>query len=65
VVREVRANSPAAVAGLRTGDLILSLDGQRVRDVRALAAAIESRGGTRVLRIVRDSELVDVGVRFR
>jgi predicted metalloprotease with PDZ domain len=40
-VESVRANSPAEKAGLRTGDLLLSLDGQRVFTLADFQAALE------------------------
>jgi S1-C subfamily serine protease len=41
--------APAAAAGLRAGDVILSIDGRRVRDSDDVAAAIEDeRPGQRV-----------------
>jgi S1-C subfamily serine protease len=40
LVKRVQAGSPAAKAGLRSGDLIVSLAGQPVRDPSALAAAV-------------------------
>jgi S1-C subfamily serine protease len=40
VVRQVQSGSPAAHAGLRSGDVIVSLGGRSVRDPSALAAAV-------------------------
>src|SRR5690606_23749789 len=41
VVESVRGGSPAASAGVRAGDLILSFDGERVRSARQLARLID------------------------
>ena len=55
LVQRVQAGSPAARAGLRPGDLIVSLGGARVGDPSALAAAVGSHkpGQTVVIRYVR------------
>ena len=56
---------PAARAGIRTGDVILAIDGQPTTDVRALQRRMLAAGiGEPVtLRIWRDSRAVDVTVR--
>ncbi len=41
VIVETVRGAPAAAAGLRDGDVILSIDGQRVRDSDDVAAAVE------------------------
>jgi S1-C subfamily serine protease len=49
LVVEAVPGAPAAAAGLRAGDVILSIDGRRVRDSDDVAAAIEDeRSGQRV-----------------
>src|SRR5690606_34710991 len=56
VVTRVASDSPAARAGLRPGDVITALGGQRVADARDLRS-IESRsrtGATLALDVVRD-----------
>jgi putative serine protease PepD len=40
LVKRVQRGSPAAQAGLRSGDVIVSIDGRPVRDPSALAAAV-------------------------
>jgi S1-C subfamily serine protease len=54
-VERVQAGSPAARAGLRPGDLIVSLGGVRVGDASSLAAAVGSHkpGQTVVVRYLR------------
>lgn len=56
--------SPAALAGLRSGDLILSVDDRPVKDMAHLMRIIgDSLTGSRVrLHIVRDSEPIEVDV---
>jgi serine protease Do len=49
LVREVEAEGPAARAGLRMGDLIVSAGRVPVADVEDLGAAIEAAGGGRLL----------------
>lgn len=63
LVREVLPGSPAARSGLRTGDLLLTLDGEPVHDMRALTDALSARPGTRVLRVLRDrTTLLDIRI---
>jgi hypothetical protein len=58
-------NAPAGDApGLQVGDLLLSIDGERVPNVPALQAALGGRRGMRVLRIVRDGQVHEVAIRF-
>jgi len=46
LVGRVVADSAAEAAGIRVGDLILSIDGEEVRTAAALASAVRSRAGT-------------------
>lgn len=64
VVRAVMTDSPAAAAGLKADDVILSLDGARVKDPRALVEAIAKRkpGDTVALEIRRSNETLTVSV---
>jgi putative serine protease PepD len=54
VVREVTAGGPAARAGVRTGDVIVAVAGERIADPDDVAAAIQDR---------RPGESVEVEVR--
>lgn len=58
------SDSPAAVAGLQTGDLILSVDGLPVQDRAHLMRVIgDALAGSQVkLHIVRDSEPMEIDV---
>jgi serine protease Do len=58
LVDEPQANSPAAKAGIKTGDVIVSLDGQPIHDSRDLAQKIGAKSpGTQVqLEVLRDGK---------
>ncbi len=66
VVRDVVAGSPAATAGLKVNDVILSLDGAGLDDPRALVDAIGRRkpGDTITLEVRRSNETFTVSVRL-
>ena len=59
VVREVTAGAPAARAGLRAGDLIVTVGGERIGDPDDVAAAIQDRapGESVEVEVRRDGEL--------
>jgi serine protease Do len=64
LVAEVTKGSPAAKAGIRTGDILLSLNRQRVIDVTDLRnrIAMTTPGSTITLRIVREGRTKDIRV---
>lgn len=64
VVRAVMTDSPAAAAGLKVDDVILSLDSAAIDDPRALVEAIGKRrpGDTVTLEIRRSNETLKVSV---
>ena len=47
----VRADSPAASAGLKAGDVITGVNGERVRDAEALASAVAQAADGQALTI--------------
>jgi regulator of sigma E protease len=55
VIDEVQPDTPAAVAGLRHGDVIRSYDGNRIYSPVALAAYVESNGGKPISLVVERS----------
>ncbi|HIF31437.1 MAG TPA: M28 family peptidase [Planctomycetaceae bacterium] len=65
-VREVRENSPAAIAGLKAGDLIESIAGSKISDVRSMVAALQrTKPGDEVkLVVVRDEKKVELIVKL-
>ena len=53
VVASVVAGSPAAASGFRTGDAILSVDGETMRHVASVPASVASHAGQRITVAVR------------
>jgi hypothetical protein len=64
-IDKVIPGSPAQQAGLRAGDLLLSLAGEAVEDIPSLAAAIAIRTGKTELQILRDGKITNVVVELR
>lgn len=63
VIAVVEPQQPAAAAGLRAGDRVVTVDGQPVRRWDEMAARINSRAGEMVrLGIARNGEVLDVAV---
>jgi serine protease Do len=58
LVSEVQPNTPAAKAGIQTGDAIMSVDGERLKDARDLSrrVAAKSPGAKVRLQVVRDGK---------
>lgn len=63
VVTDVKADSPAARAGIQPGDLILQANGKQIRDAENLTAAIKSGGARTLLRIERAGQFFFVPLR--
>ena len=63
-VVSVSANTPAASAGLKNGDVIIAVDGQRIDSATALVAQIREMtvGDKASLTIIRDGARQDVSV---
>lgn len=64
LVREVEENSPAAVAGLQRGDLIVAAGGHPVESIDALLDAVDDAGPTLGLTVIRGVEEISLEVRF-
>jgi len=64
VVGRIRSNSPAAKAGLNVGDVITTIDGKPVRDVRAVRNSIGLvRLGQRLeLGVIRNGKKTSISV---
>jgi len=58
LVDEAQANGPAAKAGLKSGDVIVAVDGQPIRDSREVAQKIgaKSPGASVQLEVMRDGK---------
>lgn len=59
-VRQIQPGSIAEVAGLRVGDLLLSLDGVPIPDNSTLHAELSRKTGTRLLQIRRGNQIVNI-----
>jgi len=62
LVASVDAESPAAKAGLKAGDVIIALDGMNITTPADFSHAMTSRAGPTLLRIVRDKQERDVRI---
>jgi len=63
VVRETESYSPARRIGLRPGDIILEINGQRISRVRDLQTALRRNDGRWRLAIKRDDEVLRTVIR--
>jgi len=64
LVTEVGADSPAAKAGLKTGDIIEQFAGQSVNEPRQLQNIVERSpiGGTQNMKVLREGKEMDLGI---
>ena len=62
MLKTVASGTPAAAAGLRTGDAVVAIDGQRVDSSLSLVAAIRERqvGDTVKVTVIRDGQRQDI-----
>lgn len=62
IITSVQANSPASIAGIKEGDIVLSVDGEPIDGQAALVAAIRDSapGATVTIEILRDSTRLTV-----
>lgn len=61
-IDQVIANSAADKAGLRTGDVVLAIGSDAVRDLPSFAAAIAARNGPTELQVLRDQTVLKITV---
>lgn len=66
IVNSLSENSPAAQAGIEAGDIIMSIDGNNIADVKSFSRRIaETKIGTTViLRIWRNNKIKDLEVQI-
>lgn len=64
VLNRVHPSGPAAEAGLRVGDVVLSIDGKPLLDAQSLKFRLGTRsiGGQAILTILRDGRKIDTAV---
>jgi serine protease Do len=64
VIEEVETDTPAAKAGVKAGDVVVSFDGERVRSARQLDRLVEETpaGRSVKLSVMRDGAKVDLDV---
>jgi len=67
LITEVAKDSPAEAAGLRSGDVILSIDGREIEDQRAFAFRLATKqvGGTAEVEFIRDGKRQTVAVALK
>lgn len=64
LVRAVGDGSPAAEAGIDTGDLIVAVGGRDVAGTDDLFEALDAAGGTVAVRVVRGTDEIELEVRL-
>ncbi|WP_225897328.1 DegQ family serine endoprotease [Desulfuromonas sp. AOP6] len=66
LVNQVFDDSPAATAGVRRGDILLTFAGKEIRGVRELQLLVASTpaGKTEILEVLRDGKIIELEVRL-
>jgi serine protease Do len=66
IVNDVERGSPAAKAGLKEGDIILEVNGERITDGESIEGAVNSAktGDVLHLKILRDGKIVSVDLKL-
>jgi len=62
VIAEVQGESPAAVAGLKAGDRVVSVSGRPIKDWGDITAALKASGVTIPMSVTRDGKKFDIVV---
>lgn len=67
VVTEVRANSPAGEAGVKTGDVVVEFGGHAIHNAREIQAFVEKSpvGSKQPLTVIRDGKRMTLNVTVR
>lgn len=66
IIADVYAGSPAATAGLKTGDVVVAIDGREVEDVAALRYRLATVpvGDTAKLTVLRRGERIEIATKL-
>jgi serine protease Do len=67
IVSDIKRGSPAEQAGLRSGDIILEVNNERVEDESALIAIVDvaRTGDTLRMKVWRDKKLIEIPLKLR
>ena len=63
MISDLGIDSPAAVAGLRRGDIIVAVNRQPVRDIESLREVIRNKSQQLLLRVYRNGEFGYIVIR--
>ncbi|OGS45879.1 MAG: RIP metalloprotease RseP [Elusimicrobia bacterium RIFOXYD2_FULL_34_15] len=63
VVKMIEKNSPAFIAGLKSGDEIIAIDNNKIQDAQIVSKAVKDSGGKELLfSIKRNDKIIDIKI---